>query len=118
MVPNAISIPTIRYLVAPIHNNEGELVRNRVTKKLETDQATEEVCRAINAWLYGSEDETPIHNHNFGEVVSRIIMAVYLGQASLRGYFNSPDSFNRMEGPTRWAIESAYRALWAAESHS
>jgi hypothetical protein len=88
-----------------------------MTKKLETDQATEEVRRAINAWLYESEDshsQSEVPTHNFGEIVSRIILAYTIGQASLRGYFGSPESFNRMEGPTRWAIEAAYRALWAA----
>ncbi len=114
----------IRNLVTPIHNHEGELVRNRMTKKLEEDQATEEVRRAINAWLYEGESEVaaPIHNSapqpTFGEVVSRIILAYTIGQATLRGYFGAPDAFNRMDGPTRWAIEATYKALWAAESHS
>lgn len=58
MVPTTINEPVIRYLVAPIHNNEGELVRNRMTKKLEQDQATEEVRRAINAWLYDEDSHS------------------------------------------------------------
>jgi hypothetical protein len=45
--------PTIRYLVAPIHKDEGEMVRKRMTRKLEEVRVTEEVRRAINAWMYG-----------------------------------------------------------------
>jgi hypothetical protein len=61
MVPTTINVPVIRYIVAPTHTHEGELVRSRMTRKLETDQASEDVRRAINAWLY---EETPIHNSN------------------------------------------------------
>lgn len=44
--------PVIRHLVIPSHNHEGELVRSKMTRKLDEDQATEEVRRAVNAWLY------------------------------------------------------------------
>lgn len=47
-----VTPPVIRHLIIPIHNNEGELVRNMMTRKLEEDKVVEEVCRAVNAWLY------------------------------------------------------------------
>jgi len=44
--------PVIRHLVIPSHCHEGELVRNKMTRKLEQDRSNEEVRRAVNAWLY------------------------------------------------------------------
>ena len=46
------SPPTIRNIVTPISHNEGELVRSKMTRKLDEDKATEEVRRAVNAWMY------------------------------------------------------------------
>jgi hypothetical protein len=42
-----VTPPVIRHLIIPIHNNEGELVRNMMTRKLEEDKVVEEVCLAL-----------------------------------------------------------------------
>lgn len=47
--------PVIRQLVVPSHHHEGELVRSKMTRKLDEDRATEEVRRAVNVWLYSGE---------------------------------------------------------------